>query len=74
MGKPNEISETRLSQLQVRILSGLQKIIKMKTEKEKIELEIKKLTDKRDNSSDTFTRIKLSQQIKKLKENLEKLI
>jgi hypothetical protein len=46
----------------------------MKTEKEKIELEIKKLTDKRDNSSDTFTRIKLFQQIKKLKEKLEKLI
>jgi hypothetical protein len=45
----------------------------MKTEKEKIELEIKKLTDKRDNSSDTFNRIRLSNQIKKLKDKLEKL-
>jgi predicted nucleic acid-binding Zn-ribbon protein len=45
----------------------------MKNEKEKIELEIQKLTDKRDNSSDTFSRIKLFNQIKKLKDKLEKL-
>jgi hypothetical protein len=45
----------------------------MKTEKEKIELEIQKLTDKRDNSSDTFNRIRLFNQIKKLKDKLEKL-
>jgi hypothetical protein len=45
----------------------------MKTEKEKIELEIQKLTDKRDNSSDTFDRIRLFNRIKKLKNKLEKL-
>jgi hypothetical protein len=49
------------------------KIKIMKTEKEKIELEIQKLTDKRDNSSDTFNRIRLFNQIKKLKDKLEKL-
>jgi hypothetical protein len=43
----------------------------MKTEKEKIELEIKKLTYKRDNSSDTFNRIRLFNQIKKLKLKLK---
>ena len=39
----------------------------MKSEKEKIELEIKKLEDKRDNSSDTFTKIRLFSKIKNFK-------
>jgi hypothetical protein len=45
----------------------------MKSEKEKIESEIKKLEQKRDNSSDTFTKIRLFSKIKKLKELLSKL-
>jgi hypothetical protein len=45
----------------------------MKTEKEKIESEIKKLEEKRDKSSDTFTKIRLFSKIKKLKDLLNKI-
>jgi hypothetical protein len=43
----------------------------MKTERGKIELEIKKLEEKRDKSSDTYLKIRLFSKIKKLKKLLD---